>query len=115
MKTYTAPPPRPAERLSPRVRRRKPRSYLEWKTLRRWGALPSWEEVPVGYLLRRAREHSGISQKEMGRKLGCSQQAVAQAERWHGNPTVRFAREWARALGGDLDISISLPEAKAGS
>ncbi len=107
MKTYVGPPPRPAEPLSPRLRRRKPRSYVEWKTLRRWGALAPWEEVPAGYLLRSARELAGVSQKAMGRKLGCSQQAIAQAERWQSNPTVRFAREWARALGGDFDFSIS--------
>lgn len=107
MKTYTAPPPRPAEGISPMLRRRRPRSYIEWKTLDRWGALPPWEEVPVGYLLRRAREEAKLTQEEMGRDLGCSQQAVAQAERWASNPTIRFVRAWASTLGRDLDISLS--------
>ena len=106
MKTYTAPPPRPVAELSSGVRRRTPRSYLEWMTLERWGALPPWEETPPGYLLRRAREDAGITQKRMGRLLGCSQQAVAQAERWESNPTIGFAREWARVLGRRLDLSI---------
>ncbi|MBZ0115179.1 MAG: helix-turn-helix transcriptional regulator [Thermoanaerobaculia bacterium] len=33
-------------------------------------------------LLRAAREDAGVTQREMGIRLGCSQQAVAQAERW---------------------------------
>lgn len=107
MKRYVAPPHRPVEHLSFRIRRRRPRSYVEWKTLDRWGALPPWEETPVGYLLRRAREEAELTQNEMGRKLGCSQQAVAQAERWASNPTVRFVRDWASSLGQDLDISLT--------
>jgi DNA-binding XRE family transcriptional regulator len=100
-------------RLSARVRRRRPRSYLEWKTLRRWGSLPPWEETPGGYLLRSAREEAGVTQREMGERLACSQQAIAQAERWGSNPTVRFLREWARALGRELVLSIDGSEARA--
>lgn len=106
MKTYVAPPPRAVQELPTQVRRRRPRSYLEWETLRRWRSLPPWEDTPAGYLLRRAREGAEVTQREMGRRLGCSQQAVAQAERWASNPTIRFIRDWARALGRNLDISI---------
>ncbi len=106
MKTYVAPPPRPPMRLPPRLRRRRPRSYLEWRALRRWGSLPPWEETPAGYLLRSARQEAGVTQREMGERLACSQQAIAQAERWESNPTVRFLREWARALGRELELSI---------
>lgn len=106
MKTYVAPPPRPPGRLPARLRRRRPRRYFEWKTLRRWGALPSWEETPPGYLLRSAREEAGLTQQEMGARLACSQQAIAQAERWDSNPTVGFVRQWAHALGGELELSI---------
>lgn len=106
MKTYVAPPARPAEPLPATVKRRRPRSYPEWKALRRWRTLPAWEETPVGYLLRLAREDAGVTQVEMGRRLNSSQQAVAQAERWESNPSMRFAREWARALGLDLAISL---------
>ena len=88
------------------MRRRKPRSYVEWKTLRRWDALPPWEDSPIGYLLRSAREEAGVTQREMGERLGCSQQAIAQAERWASNATVGFARRWARALGRNLEITI---------
>jgi len=106
MKTYVAPPPHPARALSGAALRRKPRSFLEWKTLRRWGSLPPWEEAPAGYLLRNAREEAGVTQHELGHRLRCSQQAVAQAERWASNPTVQFAREWARALDRKLQLEI---------
>ena len=108
MKTYRAPRPRPLAELSSGVRRRKPRTYFEWTTLRRWHALSAWEEEPAGYLLREAREQAGLTQSEMGRRLGCSQQAIAQAERWDSNPTVSFGREWARAIGGRLVLSLVL-------
>ena len=81
----------------PWLRRNRPRAYEEWRALYRWGRLPTWEETPAGYLLRFAREAGGFTQKEMARRLGCSQQAVAQAERWQSNPTVRFLRRWCRA------------------
>ena len=106
MKKYQAVPDRSLLDLSDRVRRRKPRDFVEWKTLKRWDALPKWEEASPGFLLRQAREEAGVTQAEMGKRLGCSQQAVAQAERWNSNPTVQFLREWAQALGQGLEISI---------
>ena len=109
VKRYVSPPPRPPVPLSGSLRRRKPRSYLEWKTLSLWSALPPWEDDPVGYQLRSARETVGVTQSELGDRLGCTQQAIAQAERWESNPTVGFTRRWARALGGDAEVRISLP------
>ena len=106
MKKYEAPPPRRTRELPTSLRRRKSRSYIEWKTLRRWGSLPPWEEMPLGYLLRSAREDAQVTQQEMGERLDCSQQAIAQAERWQSNPTARFLRKWARALDRVLEISI---------
>jgi DNA-binding XRE family transcriptional regulator len=106
VKSYRSPPPQAPLRISSRLRRRRPRSYLEWKTLRRWGSLSPWEEMPAGYLLRSAREEARVTQQEMADRLDCSQQAIAQAERWSSNPTVRFLRRWADALGRELRISI---------
>lgn len=107
--TYQAPPPR---RLPPPpawATRRRPRNYDEWKTLRRWGKLPAWEESPVGYLLREAREKAGLSQAALAEKLGCRQQAISQAEQADNNPTVSFLREWARALGATVELEIAFP------
>jgi ribosome-binding protein aMBF1 (putative translation factor) len=107
MRIYRS-PSRPAfDRLPAGLVRRKPRSFAEWKTLRRWGKLPAWEIEPVGYLLRVAREQSGQTQQELSDKLGCSQQAVAQAERWLSNPTVDLMRRWAEACGTTLKVEIA--------
>lgn len=93
-------------RLSSTTKRRRPRDYVEWMTLREWGELPPWEEVPPGYLLRETREGAGLTQAELGERLGITQQAVAQAERWETNPTVAFMRRWAEACGRELTIEL---------
>lgn len=84
----------------------RPRSFTEWKTLRRWGKLPPWELEPAGYLLRLAREDAGLTQQRLARRLGCSQQAIAQAERWNSNPTVDFLRRWSAECGQRLQVRI---------
>jgi len=61
---------------------------------------------PPGYILREARERAEITQAELAARLGCSQQAVAQAERWDGNPTVGFLRSWADATGTSLMLEL---------
>ena len=92
------------------LRRRRPRGYFEWKTLKAWGKLPDWEDEPAGYLLRLAREDEGLSQQDMARRLGCSQQAVAQAERFTSNPTIGFMRAWARAVGRRVEVALEREE-----
>lgn len=88
------------------LKRSRPREYSEWRALRSWGKLPEWELLPPGYLLRESREKAGLSQIELARRLGCTQQAIAQAERWQSNPTVQFMRAWCEALGADLALEI---------
>lgn len=97
-------PSKPLPRLSPTTTRRRPRDYVEWKTLRRWGQLPYWEELSAGYLLREARERAGLTQRALADRLRCSQQAIAQAERWSSNPTVTLLRSWAAACGQQVDL-----------
>jgi DNA-binding XRE family transcriptional regulator len=84
--------------------RGKPRSFVEWKTLRRWGQLPPAENSVPGYLMRLAREEAGLTQVELARRLGSTQQAVAQAERWQSNPTVSFMKTWMKACGKELEL-----------
>lgn len=96
---------RPLE-LPDGLRRRRPRAYGEWRALRAWGRLPEWEESPAGYLLRELREESGLTQEGLAGLLGCSQQAIAQAERWAANPSVRFISSWAGALGRRLELQF---------
>lgn len=91
-------------RLSPGLRRPRPRRFAEWSALRRWGGLPYWEVEPAGYLLRAAREETGLRQAELGARLGITQQAVARAERWDANPTVELMRRWATACGRTVTV-----------
>lgn len=106
LRTYSSPPAKTPPLLSPAIVRLRPRDYIEWKTLRRWGKLPYWEIEPAGFLFRLAREQAGFTQQELARRLGCSQQAIAQAERWNSNPSVDFMRRWAAKCGQKLEIRI---------
>ena len=87
-----------------------PRDFTEWKALRRWDKLPAAEREVAGYLLRLLREEAGFTQAAMAGRLGISQQAVAQAERWISNPTLGFLRQWMRACGAGLRLERLLPE-----
>ena len=112
MKTYEASGLRAT--LPPtRLRKRKPRHYGEWKVLRQWEMIPPWEDLPPGYLLREARETAGLTQQSLANRLGCSQQAVARAERFDSNPTCEFVRSWANSL--ELDLVLELVRAPSSS
>ena len=98
---------RPLPHRLPELRRRRPRSYTEWSTLRRWGELAASERNVAGYLLRLARERSGLTQQQMAERLRCTQQAISQAERWSSNPTIDFLETWARATGHALVLELA--------
>ena len=91
--------------------RNRPRAFAEWDALRRWGKLPAWEREVVGYRLRLVREAAGLTQKELASRLGVTQQAVAQSERWASNPTVELLRRWALACGATVEICLGRPPA----
>lgn len=101
--------------LPPGIKRTRPRDFVEWKTLRRWGKLPPWEDIFPGYLLRAAREEAGLTVSQMAERLGCSQDEIAQAEEPQSNPTVSFLKAWAEALGGRLEIVLTGPGESGGT
>lgn len=68
--------------------------------------MPAWESLPAGFLLREAREAAGLTQRELAERLGCSQQAVARAERWESNPTVGLVERWAAATGRRVVLEL---------
>ena len=99
---------RPAtETRTPRLVRGRPRSFVEWTTLRRWGKLPPWEIDIPGYLLRLARQSAGITQTELADRVGITQQAVSQTEGWTSNPTVNLMRRWLAACGWRLELKLN--------
>lgn len=106
MKRYFAPERPMLQKLPVGLVRRRPRRFAEWRELRSFGKLPPWEIEPAGYLMRSVREAAGLTQRELAEQLLCSQQAVAQAERWESNPSIDFLRRWARACDVKLDIGL---------
>jgi len=96
-----------SQSAAPNLTRHRPRSFLEWRTLRGWGKLPNRESSVPGYLLRTAREEAGITQAQLALKLGVTQQAVAQAERWDSNPSIAFIKRWADACNHRLELQLS--------
>lgn len=59
-----------------------------------------------GEALRRAREQARLTQAGLAHKLGCTQQAIAQAERGVSNPTIAYLRRFAAACGKRVVIEI---------
>ena len=112
IRTLRVRPRRQPPRLLPGVARTRPRAYEEWKALAAWGQLPAPERRPPGYLLRLARERLGLTQAELAARLNLSQQAVARAERWESNPTVRLLEAWAQALGARLILELRFSDAE---
>lgn len=106
MRTVAGGEPGPKRTMSRRMSRTRPRAFSEWQALRRWGRLPPWEEGVAGYLLRARRADAHLTQGELADRLGVSQQAVAQAERWGANPTVSFMRRWAEACDAFLELTF---------
>ena len=106
VRRYSTPDRSVVANLPKGLMRRRPRSFAEWKAMRGWGKLPAWEVEPVGYLLRLSRENAGLTQSSLAKRLGCTQQAVAQAERWESNPTIEFIRRWTGACGAKVKIEL---------
>jgi DNA-binding XRE family transcriptional regulator len=106
MKTYLTPATPPPVPPGLRVTRARPRAFAEWQALRRWGKLPTWELDVAGFLMRQAREDADLTQQELAARLGVTQQAVAQAERWDANPSLDLLRRWATATGTALTLSF---------
>lgn len=58
-----------------------------------------------------ARAEAGISQKELAERTGIDQSDISKIERGVANPSIATLDRIAKALGGQLLISIELPEA----
>ena len=59
-----------------------------------------------------ARALSGMSQKQLAAITGIDQSDISKIERGAANPSVSTLERIAKALGGQLAISISVPDAK---
>jgi len=71
------------------------------------------EAVPeASALIRKARSEAGLSQAELGQRLGMSQAAIAKLERPSSNPTVDTLDEVLWATGRRLELAA--PTRRAG-
>lgn len=72
--------------------------------------------MSIGKNIKQARKRAGMTQKELGEKLGISQAAVGQFEKENSNPKLETLRRIAIALNVDLDELVDdffkLPEIK---
>lgn len=65
----------------------------------------------LGRSVRAARLRAGLTQEELARRAGMSQEALSLLERGVGNPTMKTLERIARALGCSLEISFGEPSA----
>lgn len=60
----------------------------------------------VGKMIREARKRKGLTQRELGEKLGIGEPTVNKYESGKQNPTVDTLKRIADALGVTLNISL---------
>lgn len=53
-----------------------------------------------------ARLKKGLSQKELARKIGTKQSAIARVESGNANPTIGFLEKMTKAMDSRLEIQI---------
>lgn len=70
----------------------------------------AWEESEPEYILAcrmiEARLKKKLSQRELAKKMGTSQAAIARLEGMNANPSLTFLKRLSGALGHRLQISI---------
>ena len=54
-----------------------------------------------------ARNKKGMTQKDIARRAGTTQSAIARFESGRTNPTLEFASRLSRAVGAKLEIRLS--------
>ena len=75
-------------------------------TLRKWGG-----NMKIGENIRHARQKAGLTQKELGEKLGISQAAVGQFESDKANPKIETLLKIATALNIKLSELVPMNNA----
>jgi len=63
-------------------------------------------QLAMAVQLRWARQASGLTQAELARRVGVSQQQVAKLERPGANPSIATLRKVANALGVRLELDL---------
>ena len=86
---------------------------IEAETIYEDGETVRIEDLPIhrasAQAVAAARAAAGISQKQLAAFTGIDQSDISKIERGVANPSVATLDRIARALGGQLSISISVP------
>jgi UDP-N-acetylglucosamine 1-carboxyvinyltransferase len=64
--------------------------------------------VRVGKLIREARKAQGLTQKELGDKLGISESLVSRYEKGKVNASLEALENIVSMLGGSLEVNIKI-------
>lgn len=67
----------------------------------------SWDSMLSADLMREARLRAGLTQAELGRRVGRSQSAIARWERGRVEPSLKTLRDIIRACGLELSFSLN--------
>ncbi len=76
------------------------------------GRPPKLQRTPLGKRVADARETAGLTQTELGLKLGVSQRVIANWERMHVALRAEQLAELADALGVSADYLLGRPDAR---
>lgn len=63
-----------------------------------------------GSVLRRLRQHAGLSQRELAERIGSTQSAIARMEKGDAEPKLCTLEKLAEALNRDLHIHVKAAE-----
>lgn len=64
-------------------------------------------QAEVAFQIRRLREAKGLTQKELARKVGCSQQAISAIEQaGYGRHSLPLLRRIAEALDAEVFVAL---------
>jgi transcriptional regulator with XRE-family HTH domain len=63
--------------------------------------------MDAGWMLRMARNHAGLSQREVARRAGVPQSTVARVERGHIDPRVTTLDRLLHACGFELSLAVA--------
>ncbi len=89
---------------------RRPRDPVEWVFLKRKGQLLPSEQMrvlPVAEVLKANRLLAGLSQAELAKRVGVTQQAIQRLERRKGcSPSIATICKVARRLGCDVQVNL---------